>query len=499
MGARVWRWGAAGLMALALACGGEYLAPAEPSDGTQEGGEHPPEAETPDMDAGTPEEDPGTPEEDPGTPEPDAGTPEPEPIILPRLEGWRFYGPEEGAPQEVLGVTEDQGGNLWVAGGEEGLFLLRPGHSSFERFTMEDGLRPYGYLSRGRAPEGPKYLKVLSVAGGPPGTVFVGYEGQPGCESNYYLREVRDPNIYKSGDADKVTLTDSGIQVVHYDISSGPGVVSEESGAREKLCSVLRIAYDAEHGHLWFGANHGFAWGDPDYLGDPLCGGRRECSGVYEHAHPHINARDETGHVFRLTDAYYGVAVLPDGDVWFGGANRSTRFRFMTNRRGPRNFEQARVETESRSARANRVDLWSDLVDELAIPGPQERVDDLVSGLAAMPDGTLWAGSFGRGLALIDGTGQVLRYALSEGPARYVSAVVRDTRDDSLWVGHRWGGGLTRLRGDSTLSYGPALGLLAGHPVYDLQVTGTGPGRRLWVAFGRSGQRPGLIGLYEGE
>src|SRR5258707_2096748 len=90
-------------------------------------------------------------------------------IIQPDLSSWTFYGIANGGPQTVLGVTSDQGGNIWVAGGEEGLFLLSPQSTRFRRFTMDDGLRPYGYLPDGGDPLGEKYLKALSVAGGPPG------------------------------------------------------------------------------------------------------------------------------------------------------------------------------------------------------------------------------------------------------------------------------------------------------------------------------------------
>ena len=50
-------------------------------------------------------------------------------IVIPGGEGWTFYGPESGAPVEVWGVSSDAAGNLWVAGGPEGLFLLREGAS----------------------------------------------------------------------------------------------------------------------------------------------------------------------------------------------------------------------------------------------------------------------------------------------------------------------------------------------------------------------------------
>lgn len=437
----------------------------------------------------------------PPSQEPPAAPPPPvtPPPVTPDATGWTFYGQEQGAPHDALGITEDEGGNVWVAGGEEGLFLLRPGASTFEHFTMADGLRPYGYLKNGKAPVGPKYLKVIAVAGGPPGTVFVGYEGQGDCESNYYLGKARDPNIYKSGDADKVTLTPTGLQVVHYDISSGPGVVSSEAGGREKICSVRRIVWDKAHGNLWFGANHAFAWGDPDYLGNPTCNGQRSCSGVLEHTHPYITAKDATGHPFRLTDAYYGVAVRPDGDVWFGGANRTTRFRFMTVKT-PRDFELARKQSENRSAIKNRIDVWPDKVDEVGIPGPQDRVDDNVSGLALMPDGSVWVSSFAWGLARMDATGVVKQYTLNTGADRFVSALARDPADDSVWAGLRWGGGLNRLKGDTVWRYGPALGARAALPVWDIQSAGQGAQRRLWVAFGSDEYgHPGAIGLYRGE
>src|SRR5437899_2035249 len=205
----------------------------------------------------------------------DGGTPwiPPPPINFPSPKSWDFYGPQNGGPHDVLQVAADQGGNIWVAGGEDGLFFLpfdgKKYADKFQRFTMADGLRPYGYLPDGSDPVGPKYLKVLAVEGGAPGTAYVGYEGLPGCSSAWDNPANRPgPNgpglayIYKSGDADRVTVDSSGkLRVVHYDIFSGPNVVKAEMDGREKICSVERILYDAKGGNLWFGGNHGFAWG----------------------------------------------------------------------------------------------------------------------------------------------------------------------------------------------------------------------------------------------
>ena len=78
---------------------------------------------------------------------PDAGPPDGGgSVSLPNIPGWDFYGPQHGGPQDVRGVTMDEGGNLWVAGGAEGLFLIRVAADGrltgrFEKFGIADGLR----------------------------------------------------------------------------------------------------------------------------------------------------------------------------------------------------------------------------------------------------------------------------------------------------------------------------------------------------------------------
>jgi len=96
----------------------------------------------------------------------------------------------------VNAICVDRGGNVWVAGGKEGLFLLRSGHAHFERFTMQDGLQPYEYMPEGSAHPGQKYVNVISVAGGPGGTVFVGYAGIGGLpvfDASVYNAKPRRP------------------------------------------------------------------------------------------------------------------------------------------------------------------------------------------------------------------------------------------------------------------------------------------------------------------
>ena len=447
-------------------------------------------------------------------------------VTLPTLPGWTFYGPEQGGPQQVLGVSADEGGNVWVAGGEEGLFLLEAGKTRLRRFTMADGLRPYGYMPGGGDPPGEKWLKVLSVAGGPAGTVFVGYagmgdgeggkklpDGVRGCETNFDT-SARDPAVYKSGDADRVTLkADGTLSVVHYDIFSGPDVNPEHyPTGREKVCSIFRIAWDKSTNSVWFAGNHGFVRGDASYRGQrkadgTWCNGSLRCSGVEEHAHPHLNAYNQPtgGSVVLLTWRYRGLALEPNGDVWVGGHDRSTRFLYGTKG----NFWDAQSITEfgQDEYTTAKIDIWKD-----ANPGeysrPQERTDDNVTGIARGCDGTVYATSIRRrgtdaprGVARINGNGIVMGY-IREGLlfSENVYVAADSSGDCSLWIASN-GGGLTRYRASgSEYLHAAALGAdLAAMNAVDIQMQGRGEGRRVLVAFQGTATRAGAIGIYSGR
>ena len=289
----------------------------------------------------------------------DAGTDGGVTIVPPSLgANWQFASTTDGLPSgNVMAVSADEGGNLWVAGGTQGLFLRKPGSTSFQKFTLADGLHPYGYLAGQVAtdlgvPQGSPAdpnpsldaTPVRSIAGGVAGTVFVGYQGRGyqttrDCEDEWDRNgattlaehEQNDPAIYKSGDADRVTLNGTGISVVHYDIFSGPNVVKNEPPGREKLCTILRIVYEHGTNRVWFGANHGYAEGYADFAGNPTCDGQLSCTGALEHSHPGFN--DDQGDY--VTGDYWGIAIDPlaqNGfhDIWFGGMARTTRFRFRT-------------------------------------------------------------------------------------------------------------------------------------------------------------------------
>jgi len=474
----------------------------------------------------------------------DGGTNAWVPIVPPTLgASWTFYGTAEGMPpNNVMGVTADEDGNVYVAGGDAGLLVQRGGQGAFHAYGIADGLHPYGYLMADMAklkgvPEGSPSdpnpslaaTPVMSVAGGKGGTVFVGYQGKPGCEDAWKWDQWSkpsdwgDPAVYKSGDADKVTLAAAGsISVVHYDIFSGPGVVDAEPGGREKLCSIWRIVYQHGTNYVWFGANHGFAFGKADFAGNPICNGQVGCAGVWEHVHPAFN--DSVGDL--VTQDYWGVAVDPLSqggfhDVWFGGMARTTRFRFgetggsywnaqpLTEAWTKSNINDP-AKAAFKAAWQNRVDVWPDDVGEYdssgnpTFPTPAQWNDglDLVSGIAADPaDNSVYIASFAHGIRHLGHDGNFLGDITTDPKnfnkglfANNVSAIAIDT-DGSLWVGYKYEGGISRIhKGGVVEHYANVLGpQLEKSAVVDIQISPTSP-RKVLFAF-----QSGAVGVYEGN
>jgi hypothetical protein len=453
--------------------------------------------------------------------------------------GWHFV--TDGLPSgNVMGASADEDGNIWVAGRNAGVFVQRGGSGRFQQFTLADGLHPYGYLPGGWPADTSPSLDqtpAISISGGPGSSAFVGYGGKGGCEDEWDRfgdnHGKADPSIYKSGDADRLVLNGRGINVAHYDIFSGPGVVGNELAGREKLCSVYRVVWQRGTNYVWFGANHGFALGRADYAGDPGCNGNPGCSGNLEHWHPAVNDK----HGWFVTDLYYGVAIdtwphvdsagTTFFDVWFGGLARTTRFRFgeklgniyaagdatelyVSKEHNPANIAD---DPAAQAAFWNRMDIWPDkiterwdaahgvwLSSEPDFRNPDDWVFDNVTGIAVMTNGDAWIGSSTNGLRLVDHDGHYKSDATSVLPTKAIGALAKDPLDDSVWVGYRdtsdAGYGVTRIKQDGTVLHYRGLGAQTYSPVWDIQVQpGTATSkRRILVAF-----RRGAVGIYEGD
>jgi hypothetical protein len=278
--------------------------------------------------------------------------------------------------------------------------------------------------------------------------------------------------------------------------------------------------YDPKEGNLWFGGNHGFANGDANYQGDPKCNGEPGCSGIAEHSHPAFNGcstDNGCGNWVFVTADYRGVALAPNGDVWFGGADRTTRFHWSAFGGARRDrFVTAAGSTEYQGDPSScpygiypcgiqdRIDVWPDLKGEQpptqTPPLPSERIQDLVFGIAAMPDGTIYVGSGWLGLRHLDAYGNLISDETGRLLTTAVGAVALDPEDASVWVGSRYAGGLARLQGAATTRYAlDVFGKLANMGIEDIQFDRSGPARRVLVGFRAGGGNAGFVAVYSGN
>ena len=377
------------------------------------------------------------------------------PPVLPGTSGWTFYGPQNGGPSEVFSVSSDEAGNLWVAGGDEGLFLLTPGETTFRRFTVQDGLTPFVDAN------GVNQQKVISVGGAQANTVYVGYEGHFGPLG------LSDPEyLLKSGDVDRVVWNGASVTVQHLDISTGPGVSEWYPNGRDLIRSVYRIHYHRPTGDVWFGGNHGVAmWNAFE---------RR----TIEHIHAVIYGYNDKGAYTMLSGDWYGVGVDSAGDVWMGGGHRTGRLQY-----GADLSFWAPVDPV--------IDVWPDA--QASDAPPSLRTDDFIQDMAVRGS-TVVVGSIPNGLARVSPDGGVSNLSRTELLDPKVTALEFDPQDGSLWVGHIWGG-ITRIQGETYTYFSePALGgdLISGE-VPDIQSDSVNGQRRMLVAF-----RRGAIGVYVG-
>ena len=159
----------------------------------------------------------------------------------------------------------------------------------------------------------------------------------------------------------------------------------------------------------------------------------------------------------------------------------------------------------------NRLDIWKDAVPECTpvagsttgecttnYPGPANRRDDAVSGMAATGDGKAWVSSFAYGLVQIDTFGDIT--ADAQLPIKNLSSLAMDG-DGSLWTGTTYGYGIYRYgNGALKLYWTDTFGSqLANAQISDLQKYLFTGGRWMLVAFRKNSNTPGAIGIYSGQ
>jgi hypothetical protein len=450
---------------------------------------------------------------------------------------WTFYGAQQGLPANTYDVSPDEGGNVYVAGGDA-VYAKTTAADHFTRFDAAaagltqncyQGLDPFD-KTNGAAlsaathptPPGPPTLcPVISVGGMAPGQAIIGYEGY-GTDGDYQADWATD-----AGGLDLLSFDGTKLaRTRHVFVASPPGVVCGlfEQGlsgpcnpwdyfwlqGRRKLRNVYRIAVNhhagtPQHLDVWMAGTHATFtalfndqalargwWGDGLIANCPnvpnvdpaVCAKYQDAKEVWEHEHPAFNATTYPDGVVKgpnFTGDTWAVAIAPSGQPW---AHNTLRLAAMTG-------DTARLDVPGVYMDWNEVfDLWPDT--------PTVPNDDDVQSMSFCPDGSLWVGSINHGLALVNTTtGQISGKALPGG-GQNVWALACD-RDGSLWISTDWGE-IVRYdtRSDTFTMAPPSLPELARHIAWDIQIDELASPRVVYFAMRPLNGQPGGVVAYSG-
>ena len=463
----------------------------------------------------------------------DGGTADAGSALVPPFtkDSWTFYGTGQGLSQNVNDVSADEGGNVYVAGGDA-VYAKRRTDTGFQRFDAANaGLTQNCYagvppesdpgfeaaINRVHpSPPGPAQLcPVLAVAGAAPGVAMIGLQGI-GTDEDLDADWAQD-----SGGADLVQFDGAKLtRARHVFIASPPQticVAPDASGhlvethatycsnppdpffwqvGRRKLRQVFRIVANHRagtplYGDMFMGGTHASitaylhdsaSRGLPDHtVGQPPKW--VDAKDVWEHDHPALwsNARNAY-----LTGYTHALAV----DPWSGTPWCSNGFRtaWLRGYGADLHWDVWWLEPLTAS-NPYWYNVWPDNAD------PTLSLDDNVESLSFCDDGTLWIGSSAHGLARRDPGGGFSYLSLPD-PDKHgnsVYAVACDPSDHSVWIGLGWGG-LMRYRDGQFTSLDPTgLPEFVRQPVRSIQIDRWSTPRIVYAAFIPSADASGVI------
>jgi hypothetical protein len=408
---------------------------------------------------------------------------------------WTYYGTSQGLSGDVHDVSADEGGNVYVAGGDA-LYVKGPREQQFHRFDATNGGLTVNCNDMSQImnpfPTKPFYLcPIISVAGAAPGRAVVGLKGLD------QSADLGSDWIFQTGGADLVSFdvsTSALSRVRHVEIGSPPHIVCGANGevntgtcsnpadywwnyGRRLLRQVQRIRVNHDrssgmYGDAWFGGNHGtFAvllanatargWADRTAGWAP--NDWADAKDVWEHMHPAITTP---------SGAFLGVegwalSLDPrDGTPWGSSGIRTAYvIGYGTDLSGKNWWDMGPGNPNG------WIELWSN-------------TDDNVRSMSHCPDGTLWIASTTHGLAKIDPAG-VISYPPLPAPSVNVgaSAIACDPSDGSVWIGLVQGGVL-RWNGSTYEAMDPAgAPEYAHHAAGSIQIDAWSTPRVVYFAF----------------
>jgi hypothetical protein len=438
---------------------------------------------------------------------------------------WTYYGSSQALPADVHDVSADEGGNVYVAGGDA-LYAKGKADERFQRFDagnagLTRNCNDPEYMTTDFPPTPFTLCPVISVAGAAPGKVFVGLQGF-GIEAE--LRNGAAWAIHTGG-ADVVEF-DASTSTAHRDrhvfVASPPHVVCGTNGeafvssctpptdpwwsnGRRLFRQVMRIVVNHDraspmYGDAWMGGNHAtfaalLANAQARGYRDPAAGWGpdwADASNVWEHVHPAIYGI--MGEF--LVGETHALSIDPrNGQVW--GSN-GIRTAYVTGYgadlsnpqwwMGPITYDPTAATTADRYK--SYYDVWPDSGDPWSGP-----TNDWVRSVSHCMDGTLWIGSLTHGLARIDPSGALSHVPFPDASfGSSVSAVACDPSDGSVWIG-LGAGGVVRLQNGAfqrvNVDGAPAF---TGQPIASIQVDRwSGGARVLYFAFGAAKDAAGRM------
>jgi hypothetical protein len=283
----VGRAGAALAILFVVGCGQNHGAVGSDAHGLD--GHHVvPDAPPPSVDSGLVRQDAGV--------QPMFGGPGPWPLAPTTV-----YGAPQGIQEaQVVEAQPDEAQNIWLVT-HQALYLLRPGQTTFRRYTDADGL----HLSLSQPPG------ITAVAGGASNIAFVGYEGWEDGNPNEDTQAQKD-----MGKFDRVILNGDGtLTVTRFNLHDTDAVNYWENR------SVRRFLYDHVHhpGNLYIGLNHGVdrLQGDTfaDHVHVEVCAGA-PCS--------------QPPHTLKIGE-WRALAFDAQGNTWQGGEYSAGLLGYTTN------------------------------------------------------------------------------------------------------------------------------------------------------------------------
>lgn len=381
---------------------------------------------------------------------------------------WTYYGTGQGLSADVRDVSPDEGGNVYVAGGDA-LYAKQRAAPAFLRFDAQNAGLTKNCNDHDQimnpAPTTPFHqCAVLAVGGASPGKAIVGYEGL-GADA-----EGGADWALEAGGADVVQLDPSAHALTrarHVFLASPPHVVCGTTGeafgtscsdpldywwvnGRRKFHSVWRIVVNHDHaspmyGDAWLGGTHAtFAAlldraADRGWVDKTAGWGTAwaDAKDVWEHLHPAITGLQ--GEL--ITGDGYALSIDPRTGIPWG--SNGLRVAWVDGY-GPDLAATGWGLAPGAPGQPPYIDLWPDPPGTDPVSGPGA---DMVRGMSHCPDGTLWIGSLTHGLARIYPSGAISTMELPDARfANSVTAVSCDPSDGTLWVG-LGKGGVARLRG----------------------------------------------------